>query len=115
MCFNQFKQIKYIRYIGRGCGLYPIDQPLKALIIDEIIDSIEDIIALTMPLIKMQFKSNRETNDTLEQKKKDLTQQLLDPKTGGLPMWFSKFECRLQENSQRSNVNLFMSGRTLKG
>lgn len=37
---------------GKKAGLYPKDDDLKALLIDEIVGAVEDVIAATVPSLK---------------------------------------------------------------
>eukprot|EP00484_Ammonia_sp_Unknown_P026517 CAMPEP_0197029602 /NCGR_PEP_ID=MMETSP1384-20130603/9020_1 /TAXON_ID=29189 /ORGANISM="Ammonia sp." /LENGTH=258 /DNA_ID=CAMNT_0042458805 /DNA_START=41 /DNA_END=813 /DNA_ORIENTATION=- len=81
-----------LRYIGTLAGLYP-QNPVLRVLVDEILDSVEDMIQMMSPSIKEKHK---------DKKKKARLALMEDDK---LPYWLSKFEKRLAENEQRGYKN----------
>eukprot|EP00483_Globobulimina_turgida_P000953 UN00955 len=90
-----------LRYIGGLSGLYPTRNRLFRAYVDEIIDSIEDVI-------KMISSSIHEKD---EEKKKTMRLALM--KDDKLPFWFSKFEQRFAENGRKGNKNGYFVGDNL--
>lgn len=89
-----------LRYIGSLAGLYS-DNPLNAALMDECLDSVEDIMMMLTP-------SFREKD---EEKKKAMRLALMEPDK--LPYWIQKFESRYEENEKRGNKNGFVVGDSL--
>lgn len=87
-----------LRYIGVITGLYPKNEPLKCGLIDEIIDSIEDIV-------NHCFKKMMWGHTTY--------QVLMNNDNGKLRYWFDKFELRFKENEERGNDNGYIVGNEL--
>ena len=98
-----------LRYAGSITGLYPNDNPIKCALIDEVMDSVEDVIInCFIPIMKAKEGKERE----------DLKNQLMNDekgdKYGKLRLWFDKFELRLKENNEdRNNKNGYFVGSTL--
>ena len=99
-----------LRYAGIITGLYPNDDnPFKCALIDEVIDSVEDVIVgCLIPMIKATEGKERE----------ELYKKLMNDKKGDdygkLRLWFDKFELRLKENNiDRNNKNGYFVGSTL--
>mmetsp|Transcript_48601 Transcript_48601/g.80595 ORF Transcript_48601/g.80595 Transcript_48601/m.80595 type:complete len:272 (-) Transcript_48601:194-1009(-) len=89
-----------LRYIGSRCTLYP-ENPVWRALVDEILDSVEDIICMMTQSAKERDK----------EKKKKAGLKLMDKEK--LPYWLSKFEQRLQENEERGFENGFFVGPSL--
>ena len=87
-----------LRYIGGISGSYPEGNVQRALV-DEVLDSSEDLLGLIVPPIFMED----------ENEKKEAVKALMKDKYG-LPYWFKKFEARLEENEKRGNKNGFFVG-----
>ena len=98
-----------LRYAGSITGLYPSDNPMKCALIDEVIDSVEDVIVgCFIPIMKAKEGKERE----------DMINKLMNDKKGDdygkLRLWFDKFELRLEENREdRDNKNGYFVGPTL--
>ena len=80
-----------------GNGLYP-DNPVQRALIDEVLDSCEDVINAFVPSFREQ------DND----KKKAMRIALqADDK---IPYWINKFQARFDENEKRGNKNGYIVG-----
>ena len=86
-----------LRYIGKLAGLYP-DNAVERALIDEILDSSEDVYGVVSPTIAIKD----------EEKKKTARLKLME--ADKLPYWLNKFESRLQENEKRGNKNGYFVG-----
>eukprot|EP01084_Bolivina_argentea_P207309 353723_1 len=89
-----------LRYIGTLTKLYPSD-PVQRVLVDELLDSVEDMAHLMAPAIKQK--------DTVKQKSMRLALMGSDK----LPYWLHKFENRLEENEKRGNLNGYFVGNAL--
>ena len=86
-----------LRYIGTLAGLYP-DNPVERVLVDELLDSVEDMIHMMSPSIKEKDKD----------KKKAARLKLME--ADKLPYWLNKFEKRLEENEKRGFQNGYFVG-----
>eukprot|EP01083_Nonionella_stella_P196824 723968_1 len=77
-----------LRYIGSLAGLYPTNNRIQRAYVDEILDSIEDVINMISPSIREQNADKR----------KEMRLKLMEE--GKLPYWLNKFEQRLKENEE---------------
>lgn len=96
-----------LRYIGSLCGQYPSTNtnPLKTALIDEVMDSTEDIINMMVPLFIANHVLNNKELKAAEVRK--LSQADM------LPYWLNKFQDRLLENEKRGNNKGFIVGNEL--
>ncbi|GAB5037747.1 glutathione s-transferase [Nannochloropsis oceanica] len=74
-----------LRYAGKKAGLYPKDDDLKALLIDEIVGAVEDVIAATVPSLK----------EADEEKKMAMRKELAETT---YPKWFGLLSKKMEEN-----------------
>eukprot|EP01084_Bolivina_argentea_P075257 136438_1 len=78
-----------LRYIGSLAGLYPTNNRIQRAYVDEILDSIEDVINMISPSIREQNADKR----------KEMRLKLME--TDNIPYFLNKFEMRLEENEKR--------------
>ena len=98
-----------LRYAGAIGGLYPKDNPIQCALIDEVIDSVEDVIVNCFYPI-MKAKEGKQREDV----KDELMNDAKGDNYGELRLWFDKFELRLKENNEdRNNKNGYFVGSTL--
>ena len=91
-----------LRYAGYISGLYPKDDSLKAALIDEILDSVEDLLNLCF----IPFNHIKDENQ-----KNKFFESLMSKDGGKMRAWFDKFELRLKENNvDRNNKNGYFVG-----
>lgn len=74
-----------LRFAGRLAGLYPVNNPVQALKVDEVLDFGEDINHLLEPSLREQDETKRMAM------RKELAEQ-------GLPFWLGCFERLLESN-----------------
>jgi len=91
-----------LRYIGQLAGLYP-QNPVERALCDEICDSAEDLISITLKLV---FGSK----DADDKKAKSVE---LCKEGGTLRYWLDKFALRIEENAKRGNKNGLYVGDSL--
>lgn len=94
-----------LRYIGSLCGQYDTSDPLKAALMNEVMDSTEDVIIMMIPLFIANHIYHNKDVQSAEVKKLSASDKL--------PFWLKKFENRLNENEKRGNKNGFIVGDTL--
>jgi len=80
-----------IRFAGTLGGLYP-ENPVQRALNDEVMDSIEDVMATVTPAY---FEKDAE--------KKKALMAALCAADGGLTYWINKLEARLEESEKRGN------------
>eukprot|EP01083_Nonionella_stella_P201136 735973_1 len=90
-----------LRYVGSMAGLYPENNLIECAIIDEIIDAVQDLGSVWIPIYLVQGDS--------EQK----AAQEAGMKQDKLPYWMNKFNNRLIENQKRGNKNGYIVGNSL--
>ena len=95
------------RYVGRLSGLYPSNNIIECAFIDEIIDSVEDVInGCFSPIGKLKEDQRKGLIDKLMNNKKD--------GYGELRLFLDKFELRLKENNEdKKNKNGYFVGDSL--
>ena len=90
-----------LRYVGTLTGLYPKSNAIDCLLMDELMDSVEDLANMWVPAyLKKDKEERKQTQDELM-------------KADKLPYWFQKFNLRLIENEKRGNKNGFAVGDAL--
>jgi len=89
-----------LQLIGTMGGLYPKDNMLQAVLVDEIMASVEDVFAMLIPAYL--------END--QDKKKAMCEEFMKEK---IPYWCGKFENRLAENEARGSKSGYFVGDTL--
>eukprot|EP01083_Nonionella_stella_P229345 811853_1 len=96
-----------LRYIAQLKGddpdinynLYPTNHPFECLLVDEIMDSIEDMIKIMIPSFMEQD----------EQKKMEMRKELTD-NPEKLPLFFSRYDMRINENTLRGHKHGYFVG-----
>ena len=83
-------------------GLYP-SNPVEGALADEVLDSVEDLIGVTIPAL---FGAKDE--DDKKAKCAELVKE-----GGAVRYWLDKFVNRLEENEKRGNKNGFFVGDTI--
>jgi len=95
-----------LRYLGSITGLYPSSCALEGALVDEVMDSVENMITeCLMPIMKSE-----------ETDRPRVIEQLMSGQRnhyGTLRMWFDRFEQRLNENENRGNDQGYFVGNTL--
>merc|ERR1712228_667877 len=85
-----------LRYVGSLTGLYPKNNAINCILMDEIMDSVEDLANLWVPPYLKKEKDERKQGQD----------ELMKPDK--VPYWFQKFNQRVIENEKRGNDNGFV-------
>lgn len=93
------RYIAQLRSPNTQYNLYPLETPFDCLRIDEIVDSVEDMLKIIVPVFYEQDS----------EKKKKLEVELTD-NPDKLPLWLGRYEQRLEENWNSGNHNGFYVG-----
>ena len=94
------RYIAQLRSPDTPYNLYPTETPFECCRIDEIVDSVEDMLKIIVPVF---YEKDAE-------KKKELEVDLTD-NPDKLPLWLGRYERRLEENWNSGNRNGFFIGK----